>query len=56
MVLLYVLLSVSLCLRLSDSAFSPARHLFLQGCSLKGEPFLMNTVSVEIIGANLKSC
>ncbi len=39
-------LSLCVCVCLSDSAFSPARHLFLQGCSLKGEPSLFFKLNV----------
>lgn len=46
MVLLCLTVCLSVCVCLSDSAFSPARHLFLQGCSLKGEPSLFFKLNV----------
>ncbi len=39
-------LTVCVCVCLSHSAFSPARHLFLQGCSLKGELSLFFKLNV----------
>lgn len=48
-VCLTISLSVCLFVRLSDSAFSPARHLFLQTCSLKGEPIIIIIICIPTL-------